>query len=84
MSGVVDEKDERAYIDTIFNAPLGNPLMSSLMPIFLSSLPDIISARSSASHRPSSSNSLVELLLARLDAVGLLKGRRFALIAVNC
>jgi len=53
-------------------------LLHSLMPIFLSSFPDcsvdlsISSARSSASHWLSSSNSLVELLLAGLDAVGLL------------
>jgi len=35
LSRVVDEKDERAYIDpgdTIFNALLGNPLMSSPFP----------------------------------------------------
>ena len=35
LSGVINEKDEGAYIDPgdiIFNAPLGDPLMSSLFP----------------------------------------------------
>jgi len=81
LSGVVDEKDERACIDpsdTIFNTPLENSLTSS--PFHDAHLPllgarfhrvnlFLSSVRSSASHSSSSSNSLVTLLLAGSDAV---------------
>ena len=71
---------ERAHssYDTIFNVPFGSPQMHSPfpdvhLPLFVARLQSInlsiSSARSSASHQSSSSNSRMELLLAGLYTV---------------
>jgi len=96
LSGVVDEKDERAYVnpdDTIFNALLGNsPFhdvhLTLLGARFYSVDLSLRSARSFASHWSSSPKSLATLLLAGSDAVGLLtplwRADTLHWIAVNC
>ena len=68
-----------------------SPFPDVHLPLFVARLQSInlsiSSARSSASHQSSSSNSRMELLLAGLYSLitnTSLEGRRFALIAVNC
>ena len=77
MSGVVDEKDERVYLnpnDTVFNALLGDsPFHDAHLPLLCARFHSVdlslSSGRSFASHWSPSSNSLVALLL---DSVGFL------------
>jgi len=96
LSEIVDEKDERAYInpdDTIFNAPSGDSLFPDAhLPLLGARFYDVDlslrSARLFAWPWSSSSNSLVALLLAGSDAVGLLtplwRANTLHWIAVNC
>jgi len=96
LSEIVDEKDERAYInpdDTIFNAPSGDSLFPDAhLPLLGARFYDVDlslrSARLFAWPWSSSSNSLVALLLAGSNAVGLLtplwRANTLHWIAVNC